>query len=109
MLTSMTSSSAPPTHTSSALPWQQRGSAPCRGGLAVVPAFPAKLLHSLTAIYDVLWNGRQIAELLGLLGTGFGFGHAGQRVRAVNPLNLLSIYLSPSRPYRCFPVPPPYP
>jgi len=44
-------------------------------GLAGVPAIQAKLLHSLAAIYQVPWNGRQIAELLGFLGTGIGIGY----------------------------------
>jgi uncharacterized protein (DUF697 family) len=44
-------------------------------GLAGVPAIQAKLLHSLAAIYQVPWNGRQIAELLGFLGSGIGIAY----------------------------------
>ena len=44
-------------------------------GLAGVPAIQAKLLHSLAAIYQVPWNGRQIAEFLGFLGTGIGIAY----------------------------------
>jgi uncharacterized protein (DUF697 family) len=44
-------------------------------GLAGVPAIQAKLLHSLAAIYQVPWKGRQIAEFLGSLGTGIGIAY----------------------------------
>lgn len=44
-------------------------------GLVGVPAVQAKLLHSLAAIYQVPWDGRQVAEFLGFLGTGIGIGY----------------------------------
>jgi uncharacterized protein (DUF697 family) len=44
-------------------------------GLVGVPAVQAKLLHSLSEIYQVPWDGRQVAEFLGFLGTGIGIGY----------------------------------
>ncbi|MBK5965466.1 hypothetical protein CCR95_15560 [Thiocystis minor] len=44
-----------------------------------VPAIQAKLLHSLAAIYEQVWDRRAIAEFLGLLGTGIGVAY-GARV-----------------------------
>lgn len=43
--------------------------------LVGVPAVQAKLLHSLATIYQVSWNGRQVTEFLGFLGTGVGIGY----------------------------------
>lgn len=40
-------------------------------GLVSVPAMQAKMLHSLAKRYDVQWNTRGFAELVGVLGTSF--------------------------------------
>jgi uncharacterized protein (DUF697 family) len=45
-------------------------------GLVAVPAVQAKLLHSLAALYGLVWTRREVSEFLGLLGLGVGIGYA---------------------------------
>ncbi|WP_320825153.1 YcjF family protein [Reinekea sp.] len=45
-------------------------------GLVSVPLLQAKMLHSLAQHYGVNWGRREMSELFGTLGTGFGIQYA---------------------------------
>jgi len=47
-------------------------------GIVSVPLIQLKMLHSLANQYDLEWNKRRTAELLGTLGTGFTLQYSSQ-------------------------------
>ncbi|MGO1246863.1 MAG: YcjF family protein [Oceanisphaera sp.] len=60
-------------------------------GLVSVPAMQAKMLHSLAKRYEVLWNTRGFAELIGVLGTSFSAQY-GVKLGARQLVKLIPIY-----------------
>jgi len=60
-------------------------------GLVSVPAMQAKMLHSLAKRYEVKWNTRGFAELIGVLGTSFSTQY-GVKLGARQLVKLIPFY-----------------
>ncbi|MBO1520318.1 YcjF family protein [Oceanisphaera pacifica] len=60
-------------------------------GLVSVPAMQAKMLHSLAKHYEVPWNTRGFAELIGVLGTSFSTQY-GVKLGARQLVKLIPVY-----------------